>query len=368
MNKIHVLCHRPPWKRGFNYFFPLIKWKKELGDNGYNIKFKTNHQAKDILKCEILIVDSRYYEQISKGLFKPGGFMSQSLDYIKELLHNAEKLSIKRVLFDSSDSAFFLMPEVVPYYDIILKKQIFKDTQIYTNFRKQLLMNSWRPLQGYSDDFIQKASLPNEIIPKIHVGWNIGLCDYREFSQFFHKFSPIGTSVILSRYYNHIKLEKPSQSRNILVSYRGALKGVEKYDFHRKTLLKQLNRLSNEKSISFGGKLSLKDYKKELYNSKAVISPFGFGEVCYRDFEILLGGSLLIKPRMDHILTYPDIYQCNETYIPTNWDFSDVREIIRNIGERPIDYLPIAKKAQELFLNQYNSFSCFFNQFNHINL
>ena len=31
------------------------------------------------------------------------------------------------------------------------------------------------------------------------------------------------------------------------------------------------------------------------------MSPFGFGEICYRDFEAMLNGACLIKPDVSHL-------------------------------------------------------------------
>lgn len=64
-------------------------------------------------------------------------------------------------------------------------------------------------------------------------------------------------------------------------------------------------------------------YINELAQSKLCFSPFGYGEVCWRDFEAILAGALLIKPAMDHIETNPNIYVPYETYVPVAWDFSD---------------------------------------------
>ncbi|MEQ8704199.1 MAG: hypothetical protein RIC19_09790 [Phaeodactylibacter sp.] len=366
MRKVHILCHRPPWKRGFNHYFPILKWKKELRSSNYSIFFKTNHRDSHILDCDILIVDARYYEQINKGYFAPKGFTSKSLDYIKKLLHNAESRGVKKVLFDSSDSALFLVPELVSYYDVILKKQIFKKAEIYTCFEEQIKMYSWRPSLNYSEEYIQRASLPKETISKIRVGWNIGLCDYRKFPQFVHKYLPLGTSSILPRYYRHIEQLHPQINKRVLVSYRGGLKGTPKYDSHRIKLLEKLFSLSNKNGVAFGSKIPLKHYLRELRNSKAIISPFGYGEICYRDFETLINGSLLIKPSMDHLLTYPDIYEPGKTYIATKWDFSDIENIIDDVRNHYNDYLPIIKTAQSQFDYYYNSFTSFVQQFSQI--
>ena len=62
-------------------------------------------------------------------------------------------------------------------------------------------------------------------------------------------------------------------------------------------------------------------------NSKISFSPFGWGELGARDYEIILGGSLLIKPRMDHMETWPNIFIPHKTYVPLEWDFSNLEEI-----------------------------------------
>ncbi len=57
---------------------------------------------------------------------------------------------------------------------------------------------------------------------------------------------------------------------------------------------------------------------------QAVLSPFGWGEVCFRDAEAVIAGAVLVKPLMDHVETWPDIYLPRETYMPVAWDASDV--------------------------------------------
>ena len=55
----------------------------------------------------------------------------------------------------------------------------------------------------------------------------------------------------------------------------------------------------------------------------AVLSPFGYGEICFRDFEAVLSGALLLKPDCGHLETWPDIYG-EGTYVPLDWMASDL--------------------------------------------
>lgn len=61
----------------------------------------------------------------------------------------------------------------------------------------------------------------------------------------------------------------------------------------------------------------------ELARSKVCFSPFGYGEVCWRDFEAVLMGAVLLKQDMGHVATDPDIFEAGVTYVPVRWDLAD---------------------------------------------
>jgi hypothetical protein len=67
-------------------------------------------------------------------------------------------------------------------------------------------------------------------------------------------------------------------------------------------------------------------YAAEMESSKICLSPFGYGEVCYRDYEAALHGCLLFKPDMSHVRSEPDIFRPFDTYVPLKWDYSDLGE------------------------------------------
>jgi spore maturation protein CgeB len=68
-------------------------------------------------------------------------------------------------------------------------------------------------------------------------------------------------------------------------------------------------------------------YYQEMRSSRICVSPFGYGELCWRDFEAVLCGCLLVKPDVSHLRTEPDIFIPGETYVPIRWDFSDLAEV-----------------------------------------
>ena len=91
-------------------------------------------------------------------------------------------------------------------------------------------------------------------------------------------------------------------------------------------------------------------YFKKLKNSRVSISPFGWGEINYRDYESLIYGSLLLKPNMSHIDTWPNLYR-SDLFTSYHWDCSDLKvkleELLRNYSK----YQIIAKRANKFYLD-----------------
>ena len=98
--------------------------------------------------------------------------------------------------------------------------------------------------------------------------------------------------------------------------------------------------------------INKRKYHKELLNSKITFSPFGWGEICYRDFEAIFSGSLLLKPSMCHVETWPNLYLKNKTYMPCDWDLNNLIDVINDLEK--INNLDIIENARKLY-NQYLS-------------
>ena len=100
--------------------------------------------------------------------------------------------------------------------------------------------------------------------------------------------------------------------------------------YQRKLALEKLKYFNNEFDL-YNIKLRKNEYLNKLRNSKAVLSCFGWGEICYRDWESVINRIPLIKPDMSDIITWPNIYLKNESYYSVKWDFSDLEEALENI-------------------------------------
>ena len=134
----------------------------------------------------------------------------------------------------------------------------------------------------------------------------------------------------------------------------------------RKNIIKRLSKfgLPNNKINRFS-------YYNELKNSKIILSPFGLGEITLKDFEVFITGGLLLKPNMNHLMTWPNFYQENKFVIFHNWDLSDLKEKIEFcLSDRnKMIMKKIALDAQENYFSYLTGPECevkFINHFDKI--
>lgn len=119
----------------------------------------------------------------------------------------------------------------------------------------------------------------------------------------------------------------PQRARSLDVHARLETKGSEWYRLMREDALRRLEGAPALRTATGTG-LSWGAFMREMGDAKLCLSPFGYGEVCWRDVEAFLTGSVLIKQDMSHLETGPELYLPGETYLPVRWDFADLRETI----------------------------------------
>lgn len=124
------------------------------------------------------------------------------------------------------------------------------------------------------------------------------------------------------------------------------------YDEHRKNLLDKLENTNyNVVRRERGKKIPQQQFYENMYNSKIVTAPIGYGEMAVRDIEAASFGSILLKPDMSHIDSYPFIYEDKKTYIACKYDWSDIEEKIDFILS---NYNYLQKELTENIREQYN--------------
>lgn len=164
--------------------------------------------------------------------------------------------------------------------------------------------------------------------------------------QVIHGFGSVRHILPLAQQY--VDLDSP---RRYLLQYRGhqSYKGTE-MEWHRTKAREAVQGLANMMpgQVLCGQSIPHFEYCREMWQSKAVLSPWGWGEACYRDYEAMLMGAVLIKPDTDYVDSWPDIYHSGETYVPCSLDFSDLPGIALTIERDWESYRPMREKARAL--------------------
>ena len=68
-----------------------------------------------------------------------------------------------------------------------------------------------------------------------------------------------------------------------------------------------------------------------MKNSKVSVGSYGWGEVCYREFEAITCGTAIMCPDMSLIETWPNIYIDNETYLSYDLDFKNFEQKLSHL-------------------------------------
>jgi len=221
----------------------------------------------------------------------------------------------KLVYFDGDDDANVQWPEVLPLVDLYLKKHVFTDPQAYTRryVGKSNLTDyvAWEHGVSFMADIIpESGGADTSATRRILLGWNIGLDD--RITALARRMDPL----------SGIGLD-----RDIDIS---CIAPVAKTAW-----IEPLRRVATDRVRDLAGRFRVfapqaRIAESEFYGSmrrtRLCVSPFGFGEICWRDFEAICCGCLLVKPDMSHIRTEPDIFIPGVTYVPVKWDYSDLEE------------------------------------------
>lgn len=190
---------------------------------------------------------------------------------------------------------------------------------------------------------------------KMHLGWNLGA------NWFVRAMLHRRTWRRLFR--SEIRAVLPLSDREIDVHCRVGLSdhGVEDwYRLHRRAVLRVLESSQPGHRVVIGASgadvgppIPRRRYLRELRQARVCVSPFGYGEICYRDFEAVAAGCLLLKPDMAHVRTEPDIYMPFETYVPFRWDLSDLREVLEHYLHDLNAAQAIATRARTAFIEYF---------------
>jgi len=318
------------------FIYPIKKNKALLHETGYDINFIYKPKNKK-LSCDILSLMSIYF---TKWWHTP--------ERVIEFIEEAKKYCNKIVWLDDNDSTGVTHFELLPYIDLYLKKQLLKDKKQYAKalYGDRLFTDYYHKEFGIVDETTyQSKPLDMSLAHKVQLSWHIGLGDM--------------AGDILPRWVRFIRSRmrpqypKALQDVNGLRSFDFMFKGTRKYprntvSFHREEIGKKIDDMTHLKSV-LQGRVSIPEYKRQMSQSKIVISPFGWGEIGVRDFETWIYGAALMKPDMSHMETWPDVFIPFETYYPINWNFDNLETGVKQLLDDDRLRLRLAEKGQNAY-------------------
>lgn len=191
-----------------------------------------------------------------------------------------------------------------PLVDLYVKKHVLTDRTQYG----QATQGDTNLTDFYSRRFdldmpVTRFAIPSGFLDKLLVGPSFATADFM--IDTFAGTAPLGRT-----------------DRPIDIHARLAVRGTDWYQAMRSESMAAVQALTDRTCLTDTG-VGLVQYLQELQASKLCFSPFGYGEVCWRDYEAIANGAVLLKPDMSHIQTDPDIFIAHETYMPVKWDLSD---------------------------------------------
>lgn len=245
----------------------------------------------------------------------------------------------KLVYFDGDDDANVQWPELLSLVDLYLKKHVFTDPAAYARsyVGKSNLTDYVAREHGvsFSDDIIPASGGTNASeCERILLGWNIGLDD--RIAELVRRIDPV-SSVDLDKDIDISCVAPVSQAVWIEPLRRMATERV---------------RAMAERYRVFAPhqRIAEQEFYGNMLRSRICVSPFGYGEICWRDFEAICCGCLLVKPDMSHVKTAPDIFIPGVTYVPVRWDYSDIEEKCAFFLQNDHERRTIARNAAEALI------------------
>ena len=257
--------------------------------------------------------------------------------------------------FDDDARAIISRPDLIPYVDKYFKGKIYKDkTEYFSETNHMATFAKYYFTKNNMREKITKSSyeINHKDLEKIELSWNLGIGFYPMSTKIFRTASlislvsspKIGFYFLknVSKFIRYKKL-KNKKTINAQFSDQGNYHGL-----HRKAILSVLKEFSNV----ITEKTSNREFNNNIASSVATISPFGWGEICFRDFEAIYAKSLLVKPKMSHLETWPDIYQESFTYISIEWDHSNLKTVVEEIQNSPNKYMNVVKNAERIYFGE----------------
>jgi len=327
--------------------FPLI-----ISKYGHLLKFVNfaSAAAKTVEgECVILV-------RVFKGNKSFEGDIEKKRAYVKDFRQRFNRV----IMMDDGAGSDSLHFEYMDLVDLYYKGKLLKDPKHYLQlmYGRQIFTNYYNQKFGIVDEQVKLRDRPQDpsLLKKLRVSWNLGYGMYPVPTENLMRLARLATNYSLPKVLKPwfvYSYQKMMQTLSKPVNYTARLNSVHArfgyaslpntIAYQRKTFVERCATIDNV----IVGKIKQAAYNAEISKVAAILSPFGWGEICFRDFEAIFNSSLLIKPDMDHIETWPDVYKPYKTYIPVDWDGNNLKETVSRAIADIKNYQSVIETAKD---------------------
>lgn len=314
--------------------------RAELVSKKISLKLFTQPNRK-LTDCDLLVVSSRAYTSAIRSERATGPAL-------------LERWSSRTNLawFDERDSAGNVDTMPFPYVDAYWKQQAYRDRNKYKKplYQGRLYADFYHHELGITDPSPEPANcLSDNELSKIKVAWNLGLKPTAiQGSLRAHNIGKVFWQTAYPRSKQFFgEFTSPSSERQTPVTALFNTRYPPTIRWQRERILEILRATAPAGSI-VGVKIPRRKYLEALRDSKIVVSAFGWGEVCLREYEAIVAGAAVVMPDMSHIETWPNPYQGGQTYFPVAWTLEDLPTVLETVLRDNDLRLEVAKRGQRV--------------------
>lgn len=358
MSRVAILHDGVDSYKSRAFLFPILRYRRDIEDAGFDICLLNDPDA--VEEFDVLIVSDKVYVD--------------GPDNNRDLLNDLrrfDQVADRLLWFDTTDGTTVqnygtlsqsTQKEILPNVDGYYKKQLLADRSQYleplygSRLFSDFYTREYLLKEASSEDLPrQRVQVDNrEDLEKLGIFWNLGQNIYVPYTHrftnwFFPKLFDISTPVASRLPWNALlrrSLWWASPDRDRLNDVTGRFTtafGSDPIQTHRQLVERTVaDKLDLER-------VSRREYWSELRQSKVLLSPFGWGEICHRDFEGFMSGCIVVKPTMDHLETWPQYYESGETILSFEWDMQDLKTTVERALNEYHEGNAIARQGQQRY-------------------
>ena len=311
-----LICHYPndiSWSQIYPYFYYAGRFERDYRLAVRTVPVEQFLSGNNCPAADIVLLQPWFTE--------PGTRIAEALARYRARVPQARLVFLDGYAHTDLRYGRDLFPQV----DLYLRKALFRDRSLFL-----------RPFAGDTNLTEYYSALYG--IPAEPVDWTVppGLLDRLGLAPNF-----LTAPYLMEGF---LGPEPDFSNRPIDLHSRIAVKGTPWYQAMRSHADDAAKALSGVR-LTPPGRISRPEFLKEMRASKLCWSPFGYGELCWRDLEAFMTGAVLLKPDMGHLETLPDLYRPGETYLPVRWDYADLEQVVQAALADPGRIRQIAEQA-----------------------